>query len=204
MISGQKGVRNQPVPTLSWVQRVKIAVSSAKGLEFLHLKADPTIIHTNIKSSNILIFDDDCAKIGDVGVSEQLNPYWKNRIRPLHNVCVHKAPECIMTGEYSRKTDVYSFGVVLLELLTGRKTYDNSLPYGQKSLVTWAQPRLSEDKVKQCVDPRLEGLYPPNADAKMAAVAALCLQSEADFRPEMNIVVRALSPLLIGSEVLNP
>jgi len=44
---------------------------------------------------------------------------------------------CIMTGEYSRKTDVYSFGVVLLELLTGRKTYDNSLPYGQKSLVTW-------------------------------------------------------------------
>ena len=93
MISGQKGVRNQPVPTLSWVQRVKIAISSAKGLEFLHLKADPTIIHTNIKSSNILIFDDDCAKIGDVGVSEQLNPYWKNRIRPLHNVCVHKAPE---------------------------------------------------------------------------------------------------------------
>jgi len=93
MISGQKGVRNQPVPTLSWVQRVKIAVSSAKGLEFLHLKADPTIIHTNIKSSNILIFDDDCAKIGDVGVSEQLNRYWKNRIRPLHNVYVHKAPE---------------------------------------------------------------------------------------------------------------
>jgi len=38
----------------------------------------------------------------------------------------------------------------------------------------------------------------------MAAVAALGLQYEADFRPEMNIVVRALSPLLIGSEVLNP
>jgi len=38
----------------------------------------------------------------------------------------------------------------------------------------------------------------------MAAVAALCLQSEADYRPEMNIVVRALSPLLIGSEVVNP
>jgi len=208
MISGQKGVRNQPVPTLSWVQRVKIAVSSAKGLEFLHLKADPTIIHTNIKSSNILIFDDDCAKIGDVGVFEQLTPYredhYYDRIRPLHDVYAHKAPECIMTREYSRKTDIYSFGLVLLELLTGRKIYDNSLPYNQKSLVKWAQPRLSKDKVKQCVDPRLEGLYPPNADAKMAAVAALGLQYEADFRPEMNIVVRALSPLLIGSEVLNP
>ena len=97
MISGQKGVRNQPVPTLSWVQRVKIAISSAKGLEFLHLKADPSIIHTNIKSSNILIFDDDCAKIGDVGVFEQLTPYredhYYDRIRPLHDVYAHKAPE---------------------------------------------------------------------------------------------------------------
>jgi pto-interacting protein 1 len=97
MISGQKGVRNQPLPTLSWVQRVKIAISSAKGLEFLHLKADPSIIHTNIKSSNILIFDDDCAKIGDVGVFEQLTPYrdfhYYDRTRPPHNVFFHQAPE---------------------------------------------------------------------------------------------------------------
>jgi len=86
-----------------------------------------------------------------------------------------------MTGEYSRKTDVYSFGLVLLELLTGRKIYDNSLPYGQKSLVTWAQPRLSEDKVKQCVDPRLEGLYPPNAVAKVRiflSLDAMCLSEQ--------------------------
>ncbi|KAG2610892.1 hypothetical protein PVAP13_4KG226900 [Panicum virgatum] len=207
-LTGQKGVRNQPVPTLSWVQRVKIAISSAKGLEFLHLKADPSIIHTNIKSSNILIFDDDCAKIGDVGVFEQLTPYrdyhYYDRTRPPHNVFFHQAPECIMTGKYSRKTDVYSFGVVLLELLTGRKLYDNSLPHGQWILVTWAKPRLSEDMVKECVDPRLGGLYPPKAVAKMAAVAALCLQHEADYRPEMSIVVKALSPLLSGGEVVNP
>ncbi|KAG2605534.1 hypothetical protein PVAP13_4NG090700 [Panicum virgatum] len=177
ILHGQKGVRNQPLPTLSWVQRVKIAVSSAKGLEFLHLKADPTIIHTNIKSSNILIFDDDCAKIGDVGVFEQLTPYredhYYDRIRPLHDVYAHKAPECIMTREYSRKTDIYSFGLVLLELLTGRKIYDNSLPYNQKSLVKWALPRLSEDRVKQCADPRLEGLYPPKAFAKVRIFLSL-------------------------------
>jgi len=194
---------------------VKIAISSAKGLEFLHLKADPSIIHTNIKSSNILIFDDDCAKIGDVGVFEQLTPYrdyhYYDRTRPPHNVFFHQAPECIMTGKYSRKTDVYSFGVVLLELLTGRKLYDNSVPHGQWILVTWvympasmAKPRLSEDMVKECVDPRLGGLYPPKAVAKMAAVAALCLQHEEHYRPEMSIVVKALSPLLSGGEVVNP
>lgn len=30
----------------------------------------------------------------------------------------------------------------------------------------------------------------------MAAVAALCVQYEADFRPNMSIVVKALQPLL--------
>ena len=42
-----------------------------------------------------------------------------------------------MTGQLSRKSDVYSFGVVLLELLTGRKPVDHTMPRGQQSLVTW-------------------------------------------------------------------
>lgn len=42
-----------------------------------------------------------------------------------------------MTGQLNSKSDVYSFGVVLLELLTGRKPVDHTLPRGQQSLVTW-------------------------------------------------------------------
>ncbi|KRZ64913.1 PTI1-like tyrosine-protein kinase 3, partial [Trichinella papuae] len=105
-----------------------------------------------------------------------------------------------MTGQLTQKSDVYSFGVVLLELLTGRKPVDHTMPRGQQSLVTWATPRLSEDKVKQCVDPRLKGEYPPKGVAKLAAVAALCVQYEAEFRPNMSIVVKALSPLLVNKQ----
>ncbi|KAJ8499423.1 hypothetical protein OPV22_009975 [Ensete ventricosum] len=109
----------------------------------------------------------------------------------------YHAPEYAMTGQLTQKSDVYSFGVVLLELLTGRKPVDHTMPRGQQSLVTWATPRLSEDKVKQCIDPRMNGDYPPKAVAKFAAVAALCVQYEAEFRPNMSIVVKALSPLLL-------
>ena len=49
----------------------------------------------------------------------------------------YAAPEYIMTGHLTAKSDVYSFGVVLLELLTGRKPVDHTLPRGQQSLVTW-------------------------------------------------------------------
>lgn len=70
MILGKQGVKGaRPGPPLSWLQRVKIAVSAAKGLEFLHEKVNPPIIHSNIKTSNILLFDNDVAKIGDFGVS---------------------------------------------------------------------------------------------------------------------------------------
>ena len=70
--AGRKGVKGaQPGPVLSWTQRVKIAVGAAKGLEYLHEKAKPHIIHRDIKSSNVLLFDDDVAKIADFDLSNQ-------------------------------------------------------------------------------------------------------------------------------------
>jgi pto-interacting protein 1 len=78
-ITGKKNVRgSKPGPVLSWGQRTKIALSAATGLEFLHEEAKPCIVHTSIKSSNILIFDSDDAKIGGVGFSRQAPKYIDN------------------------------------------------------------------------------------------------------------------------------
>ncbi|KAI4334745.1 hypothetical protein L6164_013457 [Bauhinia variegata] len=198
ILHGRKGVQGaQPGPTLDWIQRVKIAVDAARGLEYLHEKLQPAIIHRDIRSSNILIFEDYKAKVADFNLSNQA----PDMAARLHSTRVlgtfgYHAPEYAMTGQLTQKSDVYSFGVVLLELLTGRKPVDHTMPRGQQSLVTWATPRLSEDKVKQCVDPKLKGEYPPKGVAKLAAVAALCVQYEAEFRPNMSIVVKALQPLL--------
>ncbi|CAA6668299.1 unnamed protein product [Spirodela intermedia] len=199
ILHGRKGVQgSQPGPVLDWMQRVRIAVDAARGLEYLHEKAQPSVIHRDIRSSNVLLFEDLKAKIADFNLSNQA----PDMAARLHSTRVlgtfgYHAPEYAMTGQLTMKSDVYSFGVVLLELLTGRKPVDHTMPRGQQSLVTWATPRLSEDKVKQCVDPRLKGEYPAKGVAKLAAVAALCVQYESDFRPNMGIIVKALQPLLI-------
>ncbi|GKV25867.1 hypothetical protein SLEP1_g35248 [Rubroshorea leprosula] len=198
VLHGRKGVQGaEPGPNLSWNQRVKIAFGAAKGLEYLHEKVQPSIVHRDVRSSNVLLFDDFLSKIADFNLTNQSS----DTAARLHSTRVlgtfgYHAPEYAMTGQITQKSDVYSFGVVLLELLTGRKPVDHTMPKGQQSLVTWATPRLSEDKVKQCVDPKLNNDYPPKAIAKLAAVAALCVQYEADFRPNMTIVVKALQPLL--------
>ncbi|KAL4291705.1 hypothetical protein GQ457_14G000210 [Hibiscus cannabinus] len=200
ILHGLKGVQGaQAGPVLDWMQRVRIAIDAARGLEYLHETAQPSVIHRDVRSSNVLLFEDLKAKIADFNLSSQ-SPDMAAR---LHSTRVlgtfgYHAPEYAMTGKLTHKSDVYSFGVVLLELLTGRKPVDHTMPRGQQSLVTWATPRLSEDKVTQCVDPKLKGDYPRKGVAKLAAVAALCVQYESEFRPNMSIVVKALQPLAKG------
>ena len=40
--------------------------------------------------------------------------------------------------------------------------------------IVQATPRLSEDKVKQCVDPKLKGEYPPKSVAKVTLKLQCC------------------------------
>jgi pto-interacting protein 1 len=72
VLTGRKGVQGaQPGPALDWMQRMKIAVDAAKGLEYLHEKVQPSIVHRDVRSSNILLFEDFKAKIADFNLSNQ-------------------------------------------------------------------------------------------------------------------------------------
>lgn len=123
---------------LDWFIRMKIALDAAKGLEYLHDKANPPVIYRDLKSSNILLDKEFNAKLSDFGLAK-LGPtgdksHVSSRVMGTYGYC---APEYQRTGQLTAKSDVYSFGVVLLELITGRRAIDNTRPTREQNLVTW-------------------------------------------------------------------
>lgn len=112
-------------PPLSWQTRIKIAIEICSTLIFLH-SHKPSIIHGNLKSTNILLDANFVSKISDVGMYRLVpNNFQTAYLTSLGNgndleTSAYVAPEVFETGEITPESDAYSFGVVLLRLLTGR------------------------------------------------------------------------------------
>ncbi|KAH9713925.1 protein STRUBBELIG-RECEPTOR FAMILY 6 [Citrus sinensis] len=180
---------------LIWNSRVKIALGTARALEYLHEVCSLSVVHKNIKSANILLDNELNPQLSDCGLASNM----PNADEALNNDAGsgYGAPEVAMSGQYNIKSDVYSFGVVMLELLTGRKPFDSSRPRLEQSLVRWATPQLHDiDALAKMVDPALKGLYPVKSLSRFADVIALCVQPEPEFRPPMSEVVQALVRLV--------
>ncbi|KAE8808764.1 Protein STRUBBELIG-RECEPTOR FAMILY 5 [Hordeum vulgare] len=173
---------------LTWDTRVRIALGTAQALEYLHEICSPPVIHKNIKSSNVLLDADLNPHLSDCGLAffyedpnESLGPGYS-------------PPECARPSGYTMKSDVYSFGVIMLELLTGRRSYDSSKPGNEQSLVQFVTPQLRDsDALGAVADPALRGLYPPKALSRFADVIARCVQSDPKLRPPMSEVSQELT-----------
>ncbi|XP_028770931.1 probable serine/threonine-protein kinase PBL22 [Neltuma alba] len=170
---------------LNWWTRLRIALDCARALEFLHEHAVPPVMHRDFNSHNVLLDHNFRAKI-----NAQIST-------PALGTTGYLAPEHACSGELTTKSDVYSYGVVLLELLTGRVPVDIKRPPGEHVLVSWALPRLTNrEKLVGMVDPVLRGHYSEKDLIQIGAIAAMCAQPEADYRPLMTDVVQSLIPLV--------
>ncbi|XP_039034538.1 probable serine/threonine-protein kinase PBL23 [Hibiscus syriacus] len=179
---------------LDWNTRMKVAEGAAKGLEYLHDFTDPPIIYRDFKASNILLDGNFNPKLSDFGLAK-LGPtggkdHVSTRVMGTYGYC---APEYAMTGQLTTKSDVYGFGVVFLELISGRRVIDIERPEEEQNLIAWAEPLLKDrKKFTKIADPLLKENYPVKALYQALAVAAMCLQEDANSRPLIGDVVTAV------------
>lgn len=159
---------------------------------YLHHEVTPHIIHRDIKASNVLLDSNFEPLVADFGFAKLIPDGVSHMTTRVKGTLGYLAPEYAMWGKVSDSCDVYSFGILLLELVTGRKPIEK-LPGGIKRTITeWAEPLILKEKYRDLVDPRLRGKY-DEAQLKQAInVAAHCVQSEPEKRPNMKEVVNLL------------
>ena len=91
------------------------------GLKEIH---NNNLIHRDLKPDNLFISEDLRIKIGDFGISKQLNSvneYAKTKIGTM----LYMAPEILKGEQYNNKVDIWSLGCIIHELCVLNFCFDN-------------------------------------------------------------------------------
>ncbi|KAK7336629.1 hypothetical protein VNO77_17175 [Canavalia gladiata] len=180
---------------LSWVHRLRIALAVAQALDYLHSTFCPPVAHGNLKSANVLLDENLMPHVCDCSLAI-LRPLPKQAIEIIVEESGYVAEDHGQPGTSSRKRDVFAFGVLLLELLTGRKSFDRAKPREEQNLANWASPRLRDRvSLEQMVDPSMKRTFSSKALSCYADIVFLCIQPVRQLRPPMSEVVESLVSL---------
>ena len=110
---------------MGWKWSVKIARQIASALETAHRN---NIIHRDIKPHNIIITEEEVAKVTDFGIAKAVSNSTITAFGTTIGSVHYFSPEHAKGGYTDAKSDLYSLGVVIYEMVTGKVPFDADTP----------------------------------------------------------------------------
>ncbi len=117
------------------------ATQIAEGLKAAHKKG---VTHRDIKSSNIMITDEDQVKIMDFGLAKVRGGAQVTKVGTTLGTAAYMSPEQARGEEADHRSDIWSFGVVLYEMLTGKLPFGGDYEQAVMYAIMNEEPKLGE------------------------------------------------------------
>ncbi|XP_068306324.1 probable serine/threonine-protein kinase PBL11 [Pyrus communis] len=188
--------------SLTWRQRVNIAIGAAKGIAHLHEGVNPNIIHRDIKPSNILLGDGFEAKVSDFGLVRSGPTGDQSHVSSqIKGTPGYLDPAYCSSFHLTPFSDVYSFGVILLQLVSSRPAVDSTGHRPNQHIIDWARPSLERGRVDEILDANLL-TEPCNTEMmlKMGKLGLRCVVKVPKNRPTMSMVWQELEEALYSAD----
>lgn len=176
--------------TLDFNQRLEIAIDVAHALTYLHLYAEKTIIHRDVKSSNILLTDSYRAKVSDFGFarsgpSDTEKTHISTKVK---GTAGYLDPEYLRTYQLTPKSDVFSFGILLVEIISARRPVELKRAAEERITIRWTFKKFNEGNMREILDPLLEDRVDEEVLEKLLSLAFQCAAPTREDRPTMKEV----------------